>query len=208
MSIKLYSKDGKYAVKYTSLTRKDKSLFIYLNDKNPVICDGKSNLFKTDDDFRCVLFKEDDILETIHSQLESLKSQMESQERAYFLILDMIKHIECELHREYVVNMAKGKTAKEVFEYLKNQYLFNCKTGDSRKNFYCGITYDVDLRMLQHEDDDKKEIKHCVAYLCDTNEIAADVEAMMKDNGFDTGDTDTYNNGGKEFSRYIYMYRK
>ena len=80
MSIKLYSKDGKYAVKYTSLTRKDKSLFIYLNDKNPVICDGKSNLFKTDDDFRCVLFKEDDILETILSLLESLKSQMESQE--------------------------------------------------------------------------------------------------------------------------------
>ena len=208
MALKIYSKDGYYAVKYASLTRKDKSLFIYLNDKSPIICEGNSSSFDVADDFRAVLFKVDEVYETILHQLYSLKEQMDSSDRAYFLILEMIKHIECEIHRDYVSNTAKGEKADDVFKLLKNQYLADYKLGDRKQDYYCGITYDVDLRMLQHEVDEDKEIKHCIAYLCDSNEVAADVEEMMKDNGFDTGDTDTYNNGGKEFSRYVYMYRK
>ena len=208
MALKLYTKDGYYAVKYTSLTRKDKSLFIYLNEKNPIICDGNSSSFDTNEDFRVVLFKEDEAYENILQQLDSLKDRMERTDRAYFLILDMIRHIECEIHRDYVSNTAKGKKADDVFKLLKNQYLADYKLGDRKQDYYCGITYDVDLRMLQHENDDDKEIKHCVAYLCDSNEVAADVEALMKETGFDTGDTETYNNGGKEFSRYVYLYRK
>lgn len=208
MALKLHTKDCYYAVKYTSLTRKDKSLFIYLNDKNPIICDGNSSSFDTDKDFRVVLFKEDVVYENIFQQLDSFKDQMESSDRAYFLILEMIKHIECEIHREFVINNAQGKDAGFISKCLQNQYLAERKLGDRKQNYYCGITYDVDLRMLQHEDDDAKKIKHCVAYLCDSNEVAAEVEEMMKENGFDTGDTDTYNNGGKEFSRYVYMYRK
>lgn len=208
MALKIYTKDGSYAVRYTSLTRIDKSLFIYLNDESPIICDGNSSYFDTTDGFRVVLFKVNEVYEAILEQLVSLKDEMCTNERVYFSILEMIKHIECEIHRDYVVNTAYGKEASFVFNCLKNQYMAECSAGDRRDDFYCGITYDVDLRMLQHEDDSEKVIKHCIAYLCDTNEVAAGVEAMMKENGFDTGDTNTYNNGGNEFSRYVYMYRK
>ena len=72
--------------------------------------------------------------------------------------------------------------------------------GDTKKNFYCGITKDLDRRNSEHEID-------TVLYsaTADSFATAKQLELMLHNEGYDTGAQVGH---GSEDSKIVYMYRK
>ena len=208
MNPTIYIKGDKYAVQYLSETRKDKSLLIVLDAQQPIICDADSTQFQLPDGFRRPYFDEDKHVSNIVSLLESLLQNVNYNSPEYWKVHEMLIHLNAQQYRDYTCGKALEHNAKYIADRLDDYYMAERCNGDRRDDYYCGVTYDVDIRMQQHEDEDNKTYKKCIALLCKTESIAETVEGLMRNKGFCIGGSQNAGNGAKAFSRYVYLYRK
>lgn len=88
---------------------------------------------------------------------------------------------------------------KEAVVWFNQHYDESRKTGDTKNNFYCGITCDLERRANEHNASFICHIK------CDTFDTAQELEKQLHAQGYDTGDKV---GNGQENSIYVYMYRK
>jgi len=92
-------------------------------------------------------------------------------------------------------------TINETIDWFNAIFELNRKDAETKANFYCGITDDVERRKQEH---------HCKAGFlgitkCDKFETAKKVEELMHGQGYDTGNQ---LGNGNEKSIYVYMYKK
>jgi len=90
-------------------------------------------------------------------------------------------------------------TLQDALQAFVQAYLYSFSYGETRKNYYCGITDDLDRRAKEHN---ATFIKTMTA---DRFESAQKLEQALHDAGFDTG---KQVGNGEEDSVYIYMYKK
>ena len=91
-------------------------------------------------------------------------------------------------------------TIRETVEWFDRIFELNKAQGDTRYNFYCGITSDVDERRRQHNVN-----QFLGTTRCDTFETAKRLESEMHNAGYDTG---KQLGNGNEDSVYWYVYKK
>ena len=102
----------------------------------------------------------------------------------------------------YGVKNAIGFTAKQIAELMEDVYTSTFENGERKKDYYCGITQeDVSDNLTRHN-----ITRYLVAYQCENAEIAADVETILGQKGFNIGDADG-GNGGNDQSVVVYMYK-
>ena len=89
------------------------------------------------------------------------------------------------------------ETVLRLFDFIVKD---NSETGDERKEFYCGITNNLEKRESQHN---AKFLGHVC---CDSKETAIEVETFLGEKGYDIGSKP--GNGAKESSIYVYIYKK
>lgn len=88
---------------------------------------------------------------------------------------------------------------EKAVQKFNQVYLNKHKPGDSKYNFYCGITNDIKRREGEHN-------TSFLYYVSSNNANAAkELEAALHDEGYDTGDQV---GNGSDDSIYVYMYRK
>lgn len=82
--------------------------------------------------------------------------------------------------------------------------------GFRSSGYYVGITCDISENKSRHRRDEfgGNDFEYTVIYRCKDFEAAAEVEQQMREAGFDTGDTNTFGNGGTEDSVFVYMFKK
>lgn len=103
---------------------------------------------------------------------------------------------------DYGVKNATGFTANQIAELMEYVYTSTFTYGETKQNYYCGITQeDVSDNLTRHH-----ITRYLVAYQCDNAEIAAEVETILGQNGFNIGDANG-GNGGNEHSVVVYMYK-
>ena len=93
--------------------------------------------------------------------------------------------------------------AKQIFELMRQRFLGVHSEGEYLDAYYCGITNNVEENLRRHN-----IAQYLVACRCDNANIAAEVERLLHDTGFDTGNTDVPGNGGTDDSVIVYMYKK
>lgn len=89
---------------------------------------------------------------------------------------------------------------RETIDWFNSIYDLNKMPGDTKKAFYCGITNDKDVRRQQHN-----VSRFLGVTKCDTFETAKKLEALMREEGYDTGEK---LGNGTEDSVYCYLYKK
>ena len=90
-------------------------------------------------------------------------------------------------------------SVEEAVQKFNQVYLNKRKPGDSKYNFYCGITNDIERREGEHN-------TSFLYYVSSNNaNVATALEAALHDEGYDT--RDQVGNGTDE-SIYVYIYRK
>lgn len=89
---------------------------------------------------------------------------------------------------------------KKALEVFNAAYKAAHQANDTKKSFYCGITHDLDERQKGH-----KNPNYVTTVKCDSFKTAKELEQMLHDNGFDTGEQV---GNGTEKSVFVYMYRK
>lgn len=92
-------------------------------------------------------------------------------------------------------------TIKQVVDIFNHEYVQHKQEGDSKHDFYCGITHDLHERNLGHKIDDSEIICHLNL---SSFEDAKYVEAALHRDGFNTGDK---LNNGIESTKIVYMFR-
>ena len=102
------------------------------------------------------------------------------------------------------------QSSNNIVDHFKTLYIAYQNPGDEHSSFYCGITNDMVIRKQKHESEDYsgKEIETVFRIKCKSREMAAEVEKLMSEDGFDTGNTDTEANGAVPDTDFVYMYRK
>ena len=81
--------------------------------------------------------------------------------------------------------------------------------GELKNSFYCGITNDLDIRMQQHRERDFEIVDDKVyAWVCAIAPVAAEVENLAGNAGYDIGETNNIGNGGEEDSIIVYLLKK
>lgn len=208
MNPTIFIKDSIYAVQYISDTRKDKSLLLVLDPQQPICCDGDSAQFVLPCGFRQPLFDIDKHAIKVIELLQGLLKDVAYNSPQYWIIHDMLVHLNAQQNRNYACFKAFGHEAPYIADRLVDYYTAERHSGDTRNQFYCGVTYDVDIRMSEHEEKDQKTYHKCLGILCRTETIAETVEGIMRDKGFCIGKSDKQGNGAKNFSRYVYLYRR
>lgn len=88
----------------------------------------------------------------------------------------------------------------DAVKYLKDCCsIFDGLIPQSFGCYYCGITNDIERRVREHN-------AECLGYIkAETAQDAKDLEVLMHEEGFDTGDQ--LGNGSSD-SVYVYVYRK
>lgn len=113
------------------------------------------------------------------------------------------------LKYDYTMVDATNILADDVVKLIVVSYEMNFKYGDTKYDYYCGITNNLDGRMDDHCRDDFSIVDNKVfAWNCQSAEIAAEVEKRLGIIGFDIGKTETFGNGGVETSTKVYMLKK
>lgn len=103
---------------------------------------------------------------------------------------------------DYGVRDATGFKANQIAELMEDVYTSTFKYGETKKDYYCGITQeDVSDNLARHH-----ITRYLVAYQCDNAETAADVETILGQKGVNIGDADG-GNGGNDQSVVVYMYK-
>lgn len=91
-------------------------------------------------------------------------------------------------------------TINQALEKFNAVYWNNRKVGDTKFNFYCGITNNLERRNTEHN------ISEVLYYVtADTFDRAKELEALLHDAGYDTGEK---LGNGTDDSTIVYMYRK
>lgn len=92
-------------------------------------------------------------------------------------------------------------TLKQVVYIFNYEYNQHKQEGDTKQDFYCGITHDLHERNLGHKIDDSEIICHIrVASFAQAREV----ETALHEAGFNTGDQ---LNNGIESTKIVYMFR-
>ena len=88
----------------------------------------------------------------------------------------------------------------ETVDWFNSIHELNRMPEESKKEFYCGITNDKEVRRKQHN-----VSRFLGVTKCDTFETAKKLEAKMNEEGYDTGEQ--LGNGNSD-SIYCYLYKK
>lgn len=100
-------------------------------------------------------------------------------------------------------------SAEVIAELMDDHFMANHRLGEVGKSqCYCGIASDMYQNRSRHENEDGRQIEYTCVFKCKDALTAGLVEQIMKDKGYDIGDTDTFANGGSESSVFVYMYKK
>lgn len=90
---------------------------------------------------------------------------------------------------------------EQLVQIFNELYQLHKQEGDTKQNFYCGITHDLHERNLGHKIDDSEIICHIrVASFAQAREV----ETALHEAGFNTGDK---LNNGIESTKIVYMFR-
>lgn len=99
--------------------------------------------------------------------------------------------------------------AEAIAELMDDHFMAKYNLGDDgREQCYCGIASDMYQNRSRHESEDGHQIEYTCVFKCKDAYTAGLVEQLMKEKGYDIGGTDTFANGGKESSVFVYMYKK
>lgn len=90
-------------------------------------------------------------------------------------------------------------TLNDALQAFIQAYLYSSSYGETKKDYYCGITDDLERRAGEHHATFIKTMT------VNTFEDAKELEQALHDAGFDTGEQV---GNGTEDSVYIYMYKK
>ena len=89
---------------------------------------------------------------------------------------------------------------QEAVALFNDAYEKNKQHWDTKQNFYCGITKDLEQRNSQHD------VNKVLCFVeANTFDAAKELEAALHDEGFDTG---AQLGHGVEESKIVYMYRE
>ena len=88
----------------------------------------------------------------------------------------------------------------KALETFNAAYTGQHKANDTKQDFYCGITNDLEKRKSTH-----KVEKYAATIECDSFETSTAIEEALHDDGFDTGDQ---RGNGDDDSVFVYMYRQ
>lgn len=92
--------------------------------------------------------------------------------------------------------MTIDEAVKEFIDVYNN----NRKPLDIKRNFYCGITNNLERRKGEHHVDD-----FLYSVECEDFDSAAELEEKLEEAGFDCGQETGH---GKSDTVYVYIYRK
>lgn len=107
------------------------------------------------------------------------------------------------MHNKEIKSGDYYSDSKRVVELIINIYESNFVSGESKHDYYCGITNNIEDNLKKHN------IKnHLVVCKCQDAKIAAEAEDSLGKAGFDIGDVNHGGNGGAEDSVYVYMFKK
>ncbi|MGI6124526.1 MAG: hypothetical protein ACOYIG_10155 [Acetivibrionales bacterium] len=90
---------------------------------------------------------------------------------------------------------------KCIVDLFKDNYSAKRKLGDTKQDYYCGITNNLEERAAWHKLPDKK---YTYTYKCDSFETSSQVEKDLQDAGFYVGSEAGH---GRDDSVYVYMYK-
>lgn len=90
-------------------------------------------------------------------------------------------------------------TIAEAVTQFDACYSKHRQIGDTKKDFYCGITNDIERREQEHH---ANFLYHVEA---NNSDVAKKLETKLHNAGYDTGDK---LGNGSDDSIYVYMYRK
>lgn len=109
----------------------------------------------------------------------------------------------------YKVIDATSFSIAQIVKLVNEQYLSCFNKGETKHDYYCGITNNLDKRMEEHRCEDFEIVEDRVfAWNCENVDVAAEVEKRLGKLGFDIGDTKTLGNGGVENSTIVYLLEK
>ncbi len=88
---------------------------------------------------------------------------------------------------------------ESVKKLFRIAYLAHYKSGESRMDYYCGITNNIEERRSWHKVD-----KFIKTIECDSFETSSEMEKMLQKEGFYVGDRAGH---GRDNSVFVYMYK-
>ena len=88
---------------------------------------------------------------------------------------------------------------QNAVQIFQNCYMIHYKLGETKKNYYCGITNDVDERKELHNVED-----FLVVIECDSFDTSSAIESALQADGFNVGASAGH---GRNNSVYVYMYK-
>lgn len=218
--LRIYKEDttSRYVVYYNSLTSERHTLLLFLSDKakaeiydketrSDVFVDFLTETHTTPSSYHIVLFHEKPVSEIIKALNIIIGSHQPSslEEWSFYF---MRAHLLAYQNRETIYTDCRKAAVNSVKDIIESQYLmYMHQTGIPRSDFYIGITNDVDIRLESHEKDDNLTIDKALAFLCDSNKIAVEVENLLgkRANGFDCGQPTSISAGKPDCTRYIYL---
>ena len=113
------------------------------------------------------------------------------------------------MEHNYKVIDATSFSIDKMVKSVNEQYLSCFNTGETKHDYYCGITNNLDKRMEEHRCEDFEIVEDRVfAWNCENVDVAAKVEIRLSELGFDIGDTKTLGNRGVENSTIVYLLKK
>lgn len=86
-----------------------------------------------------------------------------------------------------------------VKNLFRDAYLAQFKYAETRKNYYCGITNNLEERRIWHNVEE-----YIKTIECDSFETASEMERMLQDEGFYVGDSVGH---GRNDTVFVYMYK-
>lgn len=90
---------------------------------------------------------------------------------------------------------------KCIVDLFKDNYSAKRSLGDTKKDYYCGITNNLEVRANWHKLPNKEYV---YTYECDSFETSSQVEKALQDAGFYVGSEAGH---GQDDSVYVYMYK-
>ncbi|MFS2832878.1 hypothetical protein [Bacteroides uniformis] len=130
-------------------------------------------------------------------------------ESIYYDVLNLKNHIRSEnLLFDAQINHELGRSLNKneivsLIEAYRNIY---CGSA-SKDRCYAGITGDLDIRMVQHQNDERNKPQGIgIGILCCTTKMAIDVELELHKRGY-CGGTNNIGNGAGDNSCIVYIYK-
>ena len=98
--------------------------------------------------------------------------------------------------RNMIYSIKDIECARKLFHIA---YLASVKSGETKMNYYCGITNDLSCRKQQH-----KVEEFIKTIECDSFKTSSAIEKMLEEEGFNVGKSAGH---GRKDSVFVYMYK-